>query len=43
VKGDDPRTARAVETRVEALRVWEGEEPALVVATPDGARPPTAD
>jgi hypothetical protein len=43
VKGDDPRTARAVETRVEALRVWEGEEPALVVATPDGARRPTAD
>lgn len=39
VKGDDPRTARVTDTRVDALRPWDGEEPATVVAT----RPARAD
>jgi hypothetical protein len=43
VKGDDPRTARAIETRVEALRAWEGAEPATVVASQPGARRPRPD
>jgi len=33
VKGDDPRTARATETRVAELQAWQGEEPATVVAS----------
>jgi len=43
VHGDDPRTARASETRVESLRAWDGQEPATVVASPDGARRPRAN
>jgi hypothetical protein len=40
VKGEDPRTARAIETRIEGLQAWQGEEPATVVASRPGARRP---
>ena len=40
VKGDDPRTARATETRIQGLQPWEGEEPATVVASRTGPRRP---
>ena len=40
VKGDDPRTARATGTQVEALQAWQGDEPATVVALRSGSRRP---
>jgi hypothetical protein len=40
VKGDDPRTARVTETRIEGLQAWEGEEPAIVVASRTAPRRP---
>ena len=43
VKGDDPRTARASETRIDSLRAWDGEEPATVVASPLRGRGPRLD
>ena len=43
VKGDDPRTARASDLRIESLRAWDGEEPATVVARPLGGPRPRAD
>lgn len=33
VKGEDPRTARVVETRVGPLRPWDGAEPTVVVTS----------
>ena len=39
VKGDDPGSARVTEMRIDGLRAWEGEEPAIVVASPGAARP----
>ncbi|HEX7787878.1 MAG TPA: hypothetical protein VF653_16790 [Methylomirabilota bacterium] len=43
VKGDDPLTARATETRIDRLQAWDGEEPATVVAAPLRARGPRLD
>jgi hypothetical protein len=43
VKGDDPRTARATDMRVEGLQAWEGEEPATVVASRTRPRRPQPD
>ena len=40
VKGEDPRTARIQSGTVDALRAWEGEEPAVVVLRPAAARGP---
>jgi len=40
VKGEDPRTARATDTRIEGLQPWEGEEPAIVVASRTAPRRP---
>ncbi len=40
VKGDDPRTARIQSSAVDALRAWEGEEPAVVVLRPAAGRGP---
>jgi hypothetical protein len=34
VKGQDPRTARAVEASVDGLRIWDTAEPAAIVAFP---------
>jgi hypothetical protein len=43
VKGDDPRTARATETRIDELQAWVGDEPATVVASRPGSHRPSAD
>jgi hypothetical protein len=43
VKGDDPRTARATETRIDRLQAWDGAEPATVVASPLRPRGPRLD
>ena len=40
VRGEDPRTARAVEASVDGLRAWDASEPAATVASPGaGTRP----
>jgi FecR protein len=40
VKGQDPRTARALEASVEGLRAWDPSEPAAVVASPSASPGP---
>jgi len=39
VKGQDPRTARAVEATVDGLRAWDTSEPAAIVAYPTSPGP----
>ena len=39
VKGQDPRTARAVEASVDGLRAWDTSEPAAIVAYPTSPGP----
>jgi hypothetical protein len=43
VKGDDPRTARASDLRIESLRAWEGEEPPAMATLPLAGRRPRVD
>jgi len=40
VKGQDPRTARALEASLDGLRAWDPSEPAAVVELPAGSRGP---
>ena len=40
VKGDDPDSARVAGASIDGLRVWDGDEPAAVVAAPDVGRIP---